>query len=318
MPEADLRAVSELLVRLTVSLLLDPEGQLDISDPAAVREYSRRYLARLVGGPDTAPRGRAGARSHRPGPLARYRIRVLIQMPAAVVHPRAAERVTARRSKGCSSGQQLLSEDDTDMVRKNPPEFVAAMAGATLLSRIAEPDEMVGTALLLRSDAGSFVTRQAFLVDGGTVVRRISIRNPHHHGPALITIPPRRRHRPEDEPLITSGCHIAQNSLVLWTFSTSPSPRRPDLACHIRRCVRKSASGGKEAVVTGPYRLIIRGPGDIGGRALRTALESLDFEVVGVSGKNAVSAASLQNPSMPTWLSALRSPLSRCGGRWRI
>ncbi|WP_063128749.1 TetR/AcrR family transcriptional regulator [Nocardia fusca] len=48
MPEADLRAVSELLVRLTVSLLLDPEGQLDISDPAAVREYSRRYLARLV------------------------------------------------------------------------------------------------------------------------------------------------------------------------------------------------------------------------------------------------------------------------------
>lgn len=48
MPEADLRAVSELLVRLTLSLLLNPEGQLDISDPAAVREYSRRYLARLV------------------------------------------------------------------------------------------------------------------------------------------------------------------------------------------------------------------------------------------------------------------------------
>ncbi|WP_039825383.1 TetR/AcrR family transcriptional regulator [Nocardia testacea] len=48
MPEADLRAVSELLIRLALSLLLNPEGRLDISDPAAVRTYSRRYLARLV------------------------------------------------------------------------------------------------------------------------------------------------------------------------------------------------------------------------------------------------------------------------------
>ncbi|MEU4432996.1 hypothetical protein [Nocardia rhamnosiphila] len=124
--------------------------------------------------------------------------------------------------------------------------------------------------------------------------------------------------------------------------------------------------------MTGPYRLIIWGPGDMGGRALRTALESPDFEVVGVkvfsphkngkdigelaglapvgvaattsaaeilaldadcvvhtpttpaliqgadddvvalleSGKNVVSAASYHNPSMPTWLSASRSPLS--------
>jgi NAD(P)-dependent dehydrogenase (short-subunit alcohol dehydrogenase family) len=83
----------------------------------------------------------------------------------------AAERVTARRAKGCSSEQQLLSEDDTDMVRENPPEFVAAMAGSTLLGRIAEPDERVGTALLLCSDAGSFVTGQTFLVDGGIVAR---------------------------------------------------------------------------------------------------------------------------------------------------
>ncbi|MEV0542923.1 hypothetical protein [Nocardia salmonicida] len=34
--------------------------------------------------------------------------------------------------------------------------------------------------------------------------------------------------------------------------------------------------------MTRPYRLIIWGPGDMGGRALRTALESPDFEVVGV------------------------------------
>ncbi|MFF7943293.1 hypothetical protein ACFZC5_26575 [Nocardia gamkensis] len=124
--------------------------------------------------------------------------------------------------------------------------------------------------------------------------------------------------------------------------------------------------------MSGPYRLIIWGPGDMGGRALRTALESPDFDVVGVkvfsphkngkdigelvglplvgraattskaeilaldadcvihtpttpalvqgadedvidlleSGKNVVSAASYHNPSMPTWLSASRSPLT--------
>ncbi|PFW99665.1 putative oxidoreductase [Nocardia farcinica] len=60
---------------------------------------------------------------------------------------------------------------NTDMVRKNPPEFIAAMAQAPLLRRIAEPDEMVGVALLLCSDAGSFITGQTFLVDGGTVAR---------------------------------------------------------------------------------------------------------------------------------------------------
>ncbi|MEU1545567.1 hypothetical protein [Nocardia sp. NPDC005745] len=34
--------------------------------------------------------------------------------------------------------------------------------------------------------------------------------------------------------------------------------------------------------MSGPHRLIIWGPGDMGGRALRTALESPDFDVVGV------------------------------------
>ncbi|HLS76487.1 MAG TPA: SDR family oxidoreductase [Nocardia sp.] len=60
---------------------------------------------------------------------------------------------------------------DTDMVRKNPPEFIEAMAKTPLLRRIADPDEMVGTALLLCSDAGSFITGQTFVVDGGTVAR---------------------------------------------------------------------------------------------------------------------------------------------------
>ncbi|HEY0229083.1 MAG TPA: glucose 1-dehydrogenase [Mycobacterium sp.] len=60
---------------------------------------------------------------------------------------------------------------DTDMVRKNPPEFVKAMAASSLLQRIAEPDEMVPAALLLVSDAGSFITGQTLIVDGGMVAR---------------------------------------------------------------------------------------------------------------------------------------------------
>lgn len=60
---------------------------------------------------------------------------------------------------------------DTDMVRKNPPEFIKAMAASSLLQRIAEPDEMVPAALLLVSDAGSFITGQTLIVDGGMVAR---------------------------------------------------------------------------------------------------------------------------------------------------
>jgi NAD(P)-dependent dehydrogenase (short-subunit alcohol dehydrogenase family) len=58
---------------------------------------------------------------------------------------------------------------DTDMVRKNTPEQVAAMASIQLMKRMAAPDEMVGPALLLTSDAGSFVTGQCLCVDGGMV-----------------------------------------------------------------------------------------------------------------------------------------------------
>jgi NAD(P)-dependent dehydrogenase (short-subunit alcohol dehydrogenase family) len=56
---------------------------------------------------------------------------------------------------------------NTDMARNNPPEFQAAMAMAALQRRIAEPDEMVGPALMLTSDAGSFITGQVVIADGG-------------------------------------------------------------------------------------------------------------------------------------------------------
>jgi NAD(P)-dependent dehydrogenase (short-subunit alcohol dehydrogenase family) len=56
---------------------------------------------------------------------------------------------------------------DTDMVRNTPPQSQEAMQAASLQRRIADPDEMVGPALLLTSDAGSFITGQVLIADGG-------------------------------------------------------------------------------------------------------------------------------------------------------
>jgi NAD(P)-dependent dehydrogenase (short-subunit alcohol dehydrogenase family) len=56
---------------------------------------------------------------------------------------------------------------DTDMVRNNPPEAIESMSNAAFMRRAAHPDEMVGPALLLCSDAGSFMTGQVVIVDGG-------------------------------------------------------------------------------------------------------------------------------------------------------
>jgi NAD(P)-dependent dehydrogenase (short-subunit alcohol dehydrogenase family) len=60
---------------------------------------------------------------------------------------------------------------DTDMTRGNPPEFQERMADASLQRRIASADEMVGPALLLTSDAGSFITGQVLIADGGMTPR---------------------------------------------------------------------------------------------------------------------------------------------------
>ncbi|MCC9184664.1 dehydrogenase/reductase SDR family protein member 4 [Mycolicibacterium mageritense DSM 44476 = CIP 104973] len=60
---------------------------------------------------------------------------------------------------------------DTDMVRNNPQEAIDHMVGGTLMKRLASPDEMVGAALLLCSDAGSYITGQAVIVDGGGTPR---------------------------------------------------------------------------------------------------------------------------------------------------
>lgn len=61
---------------------------------------------------------------------------------------------------------------DTDMTRSGGPGTVERMADLSYLKRVAHPDEMVGPALLLVSDASSYVTGQMLVADGGYAVAR--------------------------------------------------------------------------------------------------------------------------------------------------
>lgn len=48
MPDDELHVVAELMLRLAYTYLLNPRGNLDLTDEAAVRAYAARYLAPLV------------------------------------------------------------------------------------------------------------------------------------------------------------------------------------------------------------------------------------------------------------------------------
>ena len=61
---------------------------------------------------------------------------------------------------------------DTDMTRSGGPGTIERMANLSYLKRVAHPDEMVGPALLLVSDASSYVTGQMIVADGGYAVAR--------------------------------------------------------------------------------------------------------------------------------------------------
>jgi NAD(P)-dependent dehydrogenase (short-subunit alcohol dehydrogenase family) len=84
-----------------------------------------------------------------------------------LAHTRAAAAELAPR--GIRVNALAPGTVDTDMVRANSEEMQDVMRNVMLLKRMAHPDEMVGPALLLTSDAGSFITGQVLLADGGMV-----------------------------------------------------------------------------------------------------------------------------------------------------
>lgn len=58
------------------------------------------------------------------------------------------------------------------MMRNNPQEAIDGMTRGTLMKRLGTPpDELVGAALLLCSDAGSYMTGTMIIVDGGGTPR---------------------------------------------------------------------------------------------------------------------------------------------------
>jgi NAD(P)-dependent dehydrogenase (short-subunit alcohol dehydrogenase family) len=60
---------------------------------------------------------------------------------------------------------------DTAMLRSQVDD-IAHVGQMTMLKRVGHPDEAVGPALMLTSDAGSFITGQVVFVDGGHAVAR--------------------------------------------------------------------------------------------------------------------------------------------------
>ena len=60
---------------------------------------------------------------------------------------------------------------DTDMVRAQTEERQQSMAAASLLGRAAVPDELIGLALFMATEASSFMTGCTINYDGGLVPR---------------------------------------------------------------------------------------------------------------------------------------------------
>ncbi len=61
---------------------------------------------------------------------------------------------------------------DTDMTRGLGPDAMDAMAARNVSKRVAVPEEMIGPALFLVSDAASYVTGQVVIADGGYISAR--------------------------------------------------------------------------------------------------------------------------------------------------
>jgi NAD(P)-dependent dehydrogenase (short-subunit alcohol dehydrogenase family) len=60
----------------------------------------------------------------------------------------------------------------TDMTREflSKPETYAKMTAEIPLARLAEPEDLLGTIILLASEASDFITGQVIFIDGGLSV----------------------------------------------------------------------------------------------------------------------------------------------------
>ena len=87
-----------------------------------------------------------------------------------LVHLAAAELAPYNiRVNGIAPGPFLTNIAGGRMFRE--PERVDMMAATTALNRIANPDELKGLALLLASEASSYITGQVIPIDGGSLVK---------------------------------------------------------------------------------------------------------------------------------------------------
>lgn len=77
-------------------------------------------------------------------------------------------------AKGIRVNAMLPGGTDTPMGRAftNTPDTLAFVQGLHALKRIASPEEIAQSALYLASDASSFTTGSALLVDGGVSINR--------------------------------------------------------------------------------------------------------------------------------------------------
>jgi NAD(P)-dependent dehydrogenase (short-subunit alcohol dehydrogenase family) len=83
----------------------------------------------------------------------------------AWTHTMAAE--LAHKGNGIRVNALAPGPVETDMMLANGEDALQRSGQATLLGRHATPDEMVGPALFLVSDAASYVTGQVLIADGG-------------------------------------------------------------------------------------------------------------------------------------------------------
>ncbi len=76
--------------------------------------------------------------------------------------------------KGIRANALLPGGTDTPMTctMNNTPEALAFVEGLHALKRLARPDEIARSVLYLASDASSFTTGAAILVDGGVSINR--------------------------------------------------------------------------------------------------------------------------------------------------